>query len=68
MRVGCLFEKNKLNQVKKAKEGAPSEYRQKLSRTFAPSERQIALSQVACCKHVLAVRGFADIVLLDTIN
>ena len=52
------------------KEGqdALSEYRQQLSRTFAPSERRIALSQVACCRHVLAVRDFADTVLLNIIN
>lgn len=61
-------EKNKLNRVRRVKESALSEYRQQLSRTFAPSEKRIALSQVACCMHVLAVRGFADTVLLNMIN
>ena len=61
-------QKNQFNRVKRVKEGAPSEYRQQLFRTFAPSEKRTALSQVACCRHVLVVRGFADTVLLNKIN
>lgn len=68
MRVGCLFKKIKHNRVEEVKEGALSEYRQQLSRTFAPSERRIAPSQVACCRHVLAVRDSADTVLLNIDN
>jgi hypothetical protein len=65
MRVSRLFERISLIGLGRVKEGALSECRQQLSRTFVPSERRIALNQVACCMHVPAVRGFADTVLFE---
>jgi hypothetical protein len=64
-----VLKKNKFSQVKiRVKDDGLFERHRQLSRTFVPSERQITPSQVACCMHVLVVRGFAGTVLLNTID